>query len=476
VAASLTQANSIADAQEGRTNSLAHAEATFVLSSAAAGTQEAKAISAAGAQLLIGQVQGAMSFLSALSSAATSWTNSIANATFAAATAGESTSEATLNAANAWRQFSLDGAGAESTSAGSEMSALLSFVTTTIMAAKAESDTKADAAEARIVAEVGNALTATADEAAAATTATKSVAGAQSLAAGASVLAGQIFALAAAGAGKLFADANIAAALEASNDAVDAVHTYVVASIGVNLIASTAATGFALLRENSAISAMTTAQKSAINATHTATLANLSDDLTGRNASEALDDPIAIAAAGNAAAAANKAAWETVRNLQARAAITFAGTGPGAGGFAMGFAGFTGWVGDQFDVVWAGGVGLAHGLAIVGNSLTVGYFGSLDSYVDGLIEDNGGMYGASEKFANLGTFALLLAGGYAAAGAASTVSATFNIPMGFAFFSEGGALAIGATGTPQQVRRPRFPPHSISPWGLRSSRKAARLQ
>jgi hypothetical protein len=192
---------------------------------------------------------------------------------------------------------------------------------------------------------------------------------------------------------------------------------------------------------------MTTAQKSAINATHAATLANLSDDLTGRNASEALDDPIAIAAAGNAAAAANKAAWETVRNLQARAAITFAGTGPGAGGFAMGFAGFTGWVGDQFDVVWAGGVGLAHGLAIVGNSLTVGYFGSLDSYVDGLIEDNGGMYGASEKFANLGTFALLLAGGYAAAGAASTVSATFNIPMGFAFFSEGGALAIGATGS-----------------------------
>ena len=108
---------------------------------------------------------------------------------------------------------------------------------------------------------------------------------------------------------------------------------------------------------------MTTAQKSAINATHTATLSNLADDLIGRNASEALDDPIAIAAAGNAAAAANKAAWETVRNLQARAAITFAGTGPGAGGFAMGFAGFTGWVGDQFDVVWAGIAGAGQGLA-----------------------------------------------------------------------------------------------------------------
>jgi hypothetical protein len=141
--------------------------------------------------------------------------------------------------------------------------------------------------------------------------------------------------------------------LTASNDAADAVHTYVVASIGVKLIASTAATGFALLRENSAITAMTTAQKSAINATHTATLSNLADDLTGRNASEALDDPIAIAAAGKSAAEANKAAWENVRNLQARAAITFAGTGPGAGGFAMGVAGFFSWDSwSQFVISW----------------------------------------------------------------------------------------------------------------------------
>jgi hypothetical protein len=72
------------------------------------------------------------------------------------------------------------------------------------------------------------------------------------------------------------------------------------------LIASTAATGFALLREHSAINAMTTAQKAAINAACTATLANLASDLIGRNASEALDDPIAIAAATNNAAQAVK--------------------------------------------------------------------------------------------------------------------------------------------------------------------------
>ncbi len=50
---------------------------------------------------------------------------------------------------------------------------------------------------------------------------------------------------------------------------------------------------------------------------------------------------------------------------QSRAASTFAGIG--SGGFAMTVAGFTGWVGDQFEIVWAGGVGLFHGGAIVVN-------------------------------------------------------------------------------------------------------------
>ena len=143
-----------------------------------------------------------------------------------------------------------------------------------------------------------------------------------------------------------FANTSIDASLTASNNAVDAVHAYVVASIGVNLIASTAATGFALLREHSAINAMTTAQKEAINAACAATLANLASDLIGRNASEALDDPIAIANATNNAAQAVKSAWQNVNNLQSRAASTFAGTGPG--GFAMTFVGFTGW----FDGGW----------------------------------------------------------------------------------------------------------------------------
>jgi hypothetical protein len=278
---------------------------------------------------------------------------------------------------------------------------------------------------------LGDALTATAEEATVATTAAKAMAGAEAIAEIAFALASQAWVQVTAAADLTFANSSIDASLTASNDAVDAVHAYVVASIGVNLIASTAATGFALLREHSAINAMTTAQKAAINAACTATLANLASDLTGRNASEALDDPIAIAAATNNAAQAVKAAWQNVNNLQSRAASTFAGMGPG--GFAMTFAGFTGWVGDQFDVVWAGGVGLFHGGAIVVNSLTFGSNDSLNGYVDGLIEANGGFYGTAQGLADAGTTLLTVAGGMAAvrtiAGLSLRFELVFNRPM-----------------------------------------------
>ncbi len=222
-------------------------------------------------------------------------------------------------------------------------------------------------------------------------------------------------------------------------------HAYVVASIGVNLIASTAATGFALLREHSAINAMTTAQKAAINAACTATLANLASDLTGRNASETLDDPIAIAAATNNAAQAVKSAWQNVNNLQSRAASTFAGIGPG--GFAMTVAGFTGWVGDQFEIVWAGGVGLFHGGAIVVNSLTFGSNDSLNGYVDGLIETNGGVYGTAQGLADAGTTLLTVAGGMAAVRTIAGLSASFTMPAYGWVLGSNGTLVWGMTGT-----------------------------
>ena len=323
------------------------------MSSASAQTTEAKAISSASVELGIGQATDAVNFLSSLSAAAVAWTNSVANAVFSVATSGGSVSQATWNVATAWQQSAFTSATAESSAASTGMTALISYVTSVATAAKTESDAQADAAEARVIASGGDALTATAEEATAATIAAKAMAGAEAIAEIASALASQAWVQVTAAADLTFANSSIDASLTASNNAVDAVHAYVVASIGVNLIASTAATGFALLREHSAIAAMTTAQKDAINAACTATLANLASDLIGRNASEALDDPIAIAAATNNAAQAVKAAWENVNNLQARAAITFAGTGPGAGGLAMGVAGFFSWESwSQFVISW----------------------------------------------------------------------------------------------------------------------------
>ncbi|RLS34989.1 MAG: hypothetical protein DWH78_10745 [Planctomycetota bacterium] len=305
-AASLAKAVSVIDANEGLTNALAQAEGTFIVSSASAQTTEAKAISSASVALAIGQATDVANFLSSLGSAAVAWTNSVANAVFSVATSGTSVSQATLNVATAWQQFALTSATAESSAASTGMTALITYVTSVATAAKAESDAQADAAEARVIASVGHALTATAEEATAATTAAKAMAGAEAIAEIASALASQAWVQVRAAADLTFANTSIDASLTASNDAVDAVHAYVVASIGVNLIASTSATGFALLREHSAIAAMTTAQKEAINAACTATLANLAADLTGRNASEVLDDPIAIANATNNAAQAVK--------------------------------------------------------------------------------------------------------------------------------------------------------------------------
>jgi hypothetical protein len=227
--------------------------------------------------------------------------------------------------------------------------------------------------------------------------------------------------------------------LTASNGAVDAVHTYVVASIGVNLVASTVATGLALLRENGAISALTDAQKTVINAAHASTLANLAADLSGRNANEALDDPIVIAAAGKAAADGVKAAWQNVSNLQARAASTFAGTGPNGGGFAMTFAAFAAGVGDVFQIGWAAGGGVVDGLAMIVNAATFHQITWLDSYVDGVIEDNGGtwsLYGVGNISGHIGVYA-----GYAAVAIATYFPTTV-----YHFTSTSAANSINASG------------------------------
>ena len=164
------------------------------------------------------------------------------------------------------------------------------------------------------------------------------------------------------------------------------------------------------MREHGGITAVSAAQRDAINASHAQTIATLADDLIGRNANEALDYPIAIAAANQSATAGVRDAWQNVSNLQARAAETFAGTGPG--GWGMMIAGYMGGL-DEWGQIFAGGwTGVGHGFAMMGNAFTFHQIDSLDSYVDGLIEDNGGAYGAANFSAHVGVYAAELAGAY----------------------------------------------------------------
>jgi len=243
-------------------------------------------------------------------------------------------------------------ANAAAAAASASMNAWALYANTTVGAAKIAADAEADASEAFTLSAIDHFLQAVADQAAAEKTATKDIAADQADAVHDSVSASQTRATDEANTAKDDADAKIDAAQEASNGVVDLIYVYNVASIGVGLLATTTATGFALLRENGGITAVSSAQRDAINAGYTKAIADLAADLVGRNANEAFDDPIAIAAATNSAKAGVREAWQNVSNLRARAAETFAGMGPG--GFAMTVAGFIGGVSDAFRFAWDG--------------------------------------------------------------------------------------------------------------------------
>jgi len=72
--------------------------------------------------------------------------------------------------------------------------------------------------------------------------------------------------------------------------------------------------------------------------------------------------------------------------------------------------------------------GIGHGFAMMGNAITFHQIDSLDSYVDGLIEDNGGAYGVANVFAHVGVGAGALAGGIYAAGALAAWETAISIP------------------------------------------------
>ena len=116
----------------------------------------------------------------------------------------------------------------------------------------------------------------------------------------------------------------------------------------------------------------------------------------------------AVAAAQQSATAGVRAAWQNVNNLQARAAETFAGMAPG-GGAGMFIVGFMEGVNIGVEMGWGALTGIGHGFAMMGNAVTFHQIDSLDSYVDGLIEDNGGAYGVANFSAHVGVYAAELA-------------------------------------------------------------------
>lgn len=448
-----TQSDTIADADEALTNSLAQAEGTYAIAAAGAGTVLAKAISSADQALINGIVGQQVLYVSTLMNAVVSWTASTSTAISGAANSGGSATAATLSVATAWQQYTNLAATAAAVAANVGMSTWAAYANATAAVGKAAADAQADASEAFTLSAVNQFLTATAADAAASTSASKAISADLATAGHTAVAANQALAITQANAAKTNADASIDAAQTAANGLAGYVYAYTVASIGVGLIATTASTGFALLRENSGITAVSGSQRSVINAGYTKTIADLAADLAGRNANEALDDPIAIAAAQQIATEGVRAAWQNVNNLQARAAETFAGMAPG-GGAGMFIVGFMGGVNDAFDITWASVIGVGHGAAMIANAVTLHQIDGLDSYVDGLIEQNGGsgsLYWYADWSANIGVGAAALAGGIYAAGIISAWEAAITLPtIGWNVIMTGGGTltaVFGVTGT-----------------------------
>ena len=146
----------------------------------------------------------------------------------------------------------------------------------------------------------------------------------------------------------------------------------------------------------------------------------------------------------------------SINNLQARAAETFAGMAPG-GGAGMFIVGFMAGVNTGGEMWWGAWTGVGHGAAMIANAVTLHQIDSLDSYVDGLIEENGGtwsLYGAANFSGHVGVVAAALATGgiiyYGPAAAMPTFAAWFGfgaVVTGGAAATGGGAAGAGGTVT-----------------------------
>ena len=182
------------------------------------------------------------------------------------------------------------------------------------------------------------------------------------------------------------------------------------------------------------VSDLVRAQKDSATAAKTRRLSELSAQLAAANQKAGLDDPVAVAAAKKEKAEAVLAATEHLAQLQAKPIDAFEPLQTSSGWFA-GIGAWLDGVGQFFVDAWDGvadwwdnsrlvaGVGgffrgMGHGTAMVVNAVTLNdYFHYLDAigipldgYVEGLVNQNGGVYGAAQLSARVGAHALHAAG------------------------------------------------------------------
>ena len=101
-------------------------------------------------------------------------------------------------------------------------------------------------------------------------------------------------------------------------------------------------------------------------------------------------------------------------------------------------------VSDYTDMIWAGLEGVGHGGAMVLNVITLHQFDSLDSYVDELVETNGGAYSFANGAAHVGVGAAAAAAALAAAPAIAAWSTTFTLPtLGYVVAADGTLMLVG---------------------------------
>ena len=124
------------------------------------------------------------------------------------------------------------------------------------------------------------------------------------------------------------------------------------------------------------------------------------------------------------------------------------------GGAGMFIVGFMEGLNNGGEIWWGGLTGVGHGAAMIANAVTLHQIDSLDSYVDGLIEQNGGsgsLYWCADWSANIGVGAAALAGGIYAAGIISAWEAAITLPtIGWNVIMTGGgtcSTVLGVTGT-----------------------------